>query len=190
MSSAPSRSSPFSAALHAAADAVVAATDRHARTVVLIDGRSGAGKSTLARLIVRQWPQAQLVALDSLYPGWDGLDAGAELARTRILQPHRRGEHASWPRWDWAAGAPGEEHDVDPGAPLIVEGSGILTPQTATLADVRVWLDAPDAQRKQRALDRDGELYRPFWDRWAAQEERHIARDGPQALATHVFRVP
>lgn len=161
-----------------------------ARPVVLIDGRSGAGKSTLAGLIVHRWPQAQLVALDALYPGWDGLDAGAELARTRILSPHRRGELASWPRWDWVAGAPAEEHDVDPDAPLIVEGSGILTPQTATLADVRVWLDAPDAQRKQRALDRDGDLYRPFWDRWAAQEEHHLARDAPQTLATHVFRVP
>ena len=47
--------------------------------VVVIDGRSGAGKSTLARLLVDTWPLpglVQLVALDSIYPGWDGLSSG------------------------------------------------------------------------------------------------------------------
>ena len=83
-----------------------------------------------------------------------------------------------------------EAHAVDPSLPLIVEGSGLLTPATAKLGDIRVWLESPSASRKRRALTRDGETYRPHWDRWAEQEERHIARDDPRSHATHLFAVP
>jgi uridine kinase len=161
--------------------------------VILLDGRSGAGKSSLARALVARWPlrgRVQLVALDSLYPGWDGLDDGVELARELILTPHARGAIGVWQRWDWTVSAPAEAHAVDPSLPLIVEGAGILTPATARLGDIRVWLESPPASRRQRALARDGETYRPHWERWARQEERHIERDQPQRLATHVFPVP
>ena len=75
--------------------------------VVLIDGRSGAGKSTLARLVADGWPlrtDPQLIALDSIYPGWDGLDAGVERAYDQILRPHGRGLVGTWQRYDWEAG--------------------------------------------------------------------------------------
>ncbi|WP_308491075.1 hypothetical protein [Microbacterium terrisoli] len=192
MSSAPSRSSLLATALQSGADELISAAGGRDRVVVLIDGRSGAGKSTLAQLVQRGWPGGglQVVALDSLYPGWDGLDAGTALACHRILEPYRRGHDATWPRWDWVNERAAEEHRVDADAPLLVEGSGILTPQTAPLADLRVWLEAPDEQRRRRALQRDGEGYRPHWDRWAAQEQRHLERDDPQRLATHVFTLP
>lgn len=161
--------------------------------VVLIDGRSGAGKSSLARELVARWQirgRVQLVALDHLYPGWDGLTEGVEAARSLILHPHARGLIGVWQRWDWDADAYAEAHAVDPSLPLIVEGSGLLTEATAKLGDIRVWLESPSASRKKRALTRDGETYRPHWDRWAEQEDRHIARDDPQSLATHTFLVP
>ncbi|WP_396656863.1 hypothetical protein [Microbacterium sp.] len=161
--------------------------------VVLIDGRSGAGKSTLARMLVDAWPvpeRVQVVALDSLYPGWDGLEAGVALAWERILVPHAHGAQAEWRSWDWDAGVPGGLQVVDPARPLIVEGSGLLDARTAPLGDVRVWLESPTAPRRHRALARDGETYRPHWDRWAAQEEAHLARDDPRSLATHIFEIP
>ena len=61
--------------------------------VVLIDGRSGAGKTSLARLLVARWPltgRVQLVALDSLYPGWDGLDPGVEHRARADPRPARQ----------------------------------------------------------------------------------------------------
>lgn len=164
-----------------------------ANPVVLIDGRSGAGKSTLARALVEDWPLpglVQLVALDSLYPGWDGLAEGAEIVRRDILAPHARGTVGVWRRHDWTVGEPAEAHAVDPALPLIVEGSGVLTATARDLSDVSVWVDAPEASRKRRALARDGELYRPHWDRWAAQEEIHSADHQPGSIATLSLSLP
>lgn len=159
--------------------------------VVLIDGRSGAGKSTLAADLVARWPGVvQLVALDQVYPGWDGLAAGVDAVRDGVLAPHFRRQRGVWRRWDWAASAAAEEHEVDARVPLIVEGSGILTAATEPLADVRVWLVSPDASRRTRALQRDGEMYRPHWERWAHQEEQHVATDRPADRATIRVAVP
>lgn len=161
--------------------------------VVLIDGRSGAGKTSLARALVARWPltgRVQLVALDSIYPGWEGLDVGVELAREQILVPHARGLIGVWQRWDWDTATPAEAHAVDPSLPLVIEGSGLLTASTSRLGDVRVWLESPAQSRKRRALTRDGETYRPHWEQWARQEDRHVARDEPMRRATHVFAIP
>ncbi|WP_217183812.1 hypothetical protein [Streptomyces sp. AC495_CC817] len=164
-----------------------------ANPVVLIDGRSGAGKTSLARRLADSWPLAgrvQLIALDSIYPGWDGLDAGAERATEWILRPHGRGLLGTWRRWDWERGTEAESHAVDPSLGVIIEGSGILTPATARISDVRIWVESAEGGRKARALARDGETYRPHWDRWAAQERTHIERDDPRRLATRVVDVP
>jgi len=144
-------------------------------------------------MLVARWPQrgrVQLVALDSLYPGWDGLAEGVEYARTTVLVPHARGLVGVWQRWDWEASERAEAHAVDPSLPLIVEGSGVLTPRTALLGDVRVWLEAPEDARRSRALARDGDAYRPHWERWAAQEEAHLTEDDPVAQATVTIALP
>lgn len=161
--------------------------------VVLIDGRSGAGKSTLARMVVDAWPSAdpvQLIAMDSIYPGWDGLDGGVTHALETILRPHSLGASGAWSRWDWEHDTVAERHAVDPARAVLVEGSGILTPSTAPLADVRVWVESNETSRKSRALARDGDTYRPHWDRWARQEQTHLDRDDPRRWATRVVEVP
>lgn len=176
------------AAVHDAIVAVAASNP-----VVLIDGRAGAGKTTLARLVAANWPLAgapQLIALDSMYPGWDGLDAGVERALHDVLRPHARGLLSTWRRWDWEAKADAEAHAVNPALGVILEGCGALNPATSRIADVRVWVEAPDAARKHRALARDGDGFRPYWERWAKQEDRHIRRDDPRALANLVITVP
>ena len=192
----PSRSDdPVAAALERAATLIV--DDVHAlaaaNPVVLIDGRSGAGKTSLARMLVERWPIAgrvQSIALDSIYPGWDGLHDGVERALDGILRPHGRGLLGYWRRWDWERAAEAEVHAVDPALGVILEGSGVLTPATAKIADVRIWLESAEDGRKARALKRDGDTYRPHWDRWARQESDHLLRDQPQALATRVIDVP
>ncbi|MDR6866031.1 uridine kinase [Microbacterium resistens] len=161
--------------------------------VVLIDGRSGAGKTTIARLLAEHWPlttDVQPVALDSLYPGWGGLAEGVANAYDWILRPHGRGTVGTWQRYDWEAGAYAESHAIDPARGVILEGCGALTPRTARIADVRVWVESPERSRKARALGRDGDAFRPHWDRWAAQEETHLRRDRPRELATLLIDIP
>lgn len=147
---------------------------------ILIDGRSGSGKTDLATSLAAAWPEAQLVRLDDLYPGWDGLAAGSAAVPRLLL--HRR-----WRSWDWAGDRPGEWHELDPQRPLIVEGVGALSIHSRPLAAYAVWVELGDEERKRRALARDGETYAPHWDRWAAQEEAFLERERPRELADEII---
>lgn len=195
MSSARSSADPFRATLELAVTKISAALEQLGSTnaAVLVDGRSGSGKTTLAALLAERWPLAgrvQTVALDSLYPGWDGLQAGSDYARDEILVPHARGLVGTWQRWDWVTNERTIASAVDPALALIVEGCGILTSRTKRMSDITVWVDGPEASRKQRALERDGDGYRPHWERWAAQERAHIAAEHPAELADIVLTTP
>ena len=163
---------------------LAAALAGSSRPVVLIDGGSGSGKSTLASALVAAWPRrVSLVRLDDVYPGWDGLDAASEHVREHVLT----GPRPRWRRWDWQADRPGEWHDLDPALPLIVEGCGTLSRANRALATLGVWLELGAAERKRRALARDGELYAPHWGRWAGQEHRVAEREHPRGLADVVL---
>lgn len=191
----PSNADPVAATLRAAAADVIAAVASQSEPapVVLIDGRSGSGKSTLAAMVASAWPLpagVDVLALDSVYPGWDGLAAGVDEVWSRVLAPRSAGGRAAWHRWDWTRDRAAEEHEVDTRRGLIVEGAGAIDARTAALCGIRVWLDSPAASRRARALTRDGEAFRPHWERWAAQEEIHVRDHGPVAAATHVFEVP
>jgi gluconate kinase len=164
----------------AAAAGVAAATGR--RAVVLIDGRSGTGKTTLGAQVAEQLG-AQLVHLDDLYPGWDGLRAAADAVVTDVL-----GAPSGYRRWDWVGDAPADWASVDPDLPIVVEGCGALSRASAPLASLRVWLEADDTVRWDRAIGRDGEVFAREWDRWAAQEQAFIATEDPAGLADVVLR--
>lgn len=146
---------------------------------VLIDGRSGSGKTELAAALATAWPEAQLVRLDDLYPGWDGLAAGSAEVPL-LLTTHR------WRSWDWSRNRPDEWHELDASRPTIVEGVGAVTAASRPLADFTVWVELDDEERKVRALRRDGETYAPHWERWAAQEDAFIARENPAGLVHQV----
>jgi uridine kinase len=143
--------------------------------IVLIDGRSGSGKTGLATALADVLG-APLLRLDDVYPGWDGLeDASGQVPV--ILETGR------WRRWDWAAGRLAEWNTLDRGRPLIVEGSGALTRASRDRATFGIWVELDASTRKTRALARDGAMYEPRWDAWAAQEQRHFERERPDLLA-------
>lgn len=152
--------------------------------VLLLDGRSGAGKTVLARELASR-TGAVLVSLDDVYPGWDGL-AAASAAVPGIIRT------GAWRRWDWAADAPAGEARIDRSGSLIVEGCGAISRASRALADHAWWIERDDAERKARALGRDGETYAPHWERWARQEEAHLAAERPRELADRILdaRVP
>jgi hypothetical protein len=153
---------------------------------VLIDGRSGAGKTTLAHQLRSSWDASAVVSLDDIYPGWDGLAWAVEHLRVQLLEPRAEGRTGRWRAWDWTTGTPAGWHDVQPGQRLIVEGVGALTPASRALADLGIWIERADDERKRLALLRDGDTFRPHWDRWAAQEDEIIARYDPRSVADWV----
>jgi hypothetical protein len=156
-----------------------AGLDPSVRSVILIDGKSGSGKSELADLLAPVLG-AGLLRLDDLYPGWDGLEA-ASRAIPDILDSGR------WRRFDWISGEFAEWHDIDRSKSLVIEGSGSLSRQNRGLATLGVWLELDEPERKARALARDGEMYAPHWDQWAAQEAAFFERERPDLLADVVL---
>ena len=133
--------------------------------VVTIDGYSGSGKSTLAAALVRLVNGWQVLHLDDWYPGWDGLAAGADIAR-RIAADLRAGRASSYEAWDWENGTTGATIRV-PLAPTIIEGCGAIEAE----ADLVIWIADPgEDERRHRALARDGQTYAPHWQRWADQD--------------------
>ena len=133
--------------------------------VVAIDGYSGSGKSTLAAALAQLVNGWQVLHLDDWYPGWDGLEAGADIAR-RIAADLRGGRASSYEAWDWENGATGATIRV-PLAPTIIEGCGAIEAE----ADLVIWIADPgEDERRNRALARDGQTYAPHWQRWARQD--------------------
>lgn len=163
-------------------------------SVVLIDGGAGSGKTTLARHLAYRLG-AEIVHLDALYPGWGGLSAGAVAVERDVLA------RGGYRRFDWERGEQAEWVSVARSGPLVIEGCGAITAGTVAAARrlcrgeargeadrgvTAIWVECPEPERRARALARDGELFRPHWDRWAAQEAVHRATDLPIARSREV----
>ena len=76
--------------------------------VVAIDGPSGSGKTTLAKGVadaLEGLGTVEVVHMDLIFPGWDGLAEGIEMLSRRVLAPLATGRPAHHPVWDWGAGA-------------------------------------------------------------------------------------
>lgn len=147
-----------------------------ATKVVAIDGRSGAGKSSVAAEIAGALG-APVVDLEYVYPGWDGLEEGVDLLVRDVARPLAAGRPGSVPRWSYARD--GWDPPVPlPAAPLVVvEGVGAGDRRLVPYLSVLVWVELDDETRHARAIARDADVYRPHWDRWAAQERAHFARE-------------
>jgi uridine kinase len=162
--------------------------------VVAIDGLSGSGKTTLALGVAEALSVAEVPApgvgvihMDHLYPGWDGLAAAPGLLAEQVLEPIARGRPAAYRVWSWERDEWGGRRSVAPSRFLVVEGCGSSVGPAARYAAVTVFLDADTDVRRRRGLARDGETYRPHWQRWAEQEDALFAADGTRQRADLVI---
>ncbi|AXH97837.1 hypothetical protein DV701_02080 [Ornithinimicrobium avium] len=153
--------------------------------LVGVDGRSGAGKTDLAGGLAEAvrglGRSCEVVHVEELYPGWDGLAEALGPLCAEVVAPLRSGRPGSYVSWDWDASEPGTRRDVPAAAVVVLEGVGVLASSCAGDLDVRIWLEAPRTVRRVRALARDGEVFAPHWQRWADQEDALFAGGVPAA---------
>jgi uridine kinase len=145
--------------------------------IVAVDGPSGSGKSTLGTA-VGDALAAPVVHMDDIYPGWDGLAEAVPLLTTQVLAPLADGRPAAYRRWSWVRHEWSPQAVPVPASPLLVlEGVGSSVRPAGDYASVCVWVEAGREVRFRRGIDRDGEAYRPHWERWARQEDALFAAD-------------
>ncbi len=151
-----------------------------------MDGPSGSGKTTLAGRLGAAL-DAPVLHLDDVYPGWDGLADAVPLLHAGVVAPLLAGRDAGYRRWDWERHEPAELVTVGRPPVLVVEGVGSGARVIAAHAVLLVWIEAPRDLRLRRGIARDGEAYRPHWDRWAIQEQLHFAAEDTRARADVVL---
>lgn len=170
--------------------------------IIALDGRSGTGKTHLS-LGLAEWLRSEglhgqrcgckgcsgkgcsvdVLHLDELYPGWDGLHAGLETYTQELLPALARDGHVTWTPWNWYTSRHDAPRTLGPADVIIIEGVGAGHPAARPHLAGTLTLTLDTATRKQRALARDGATYAPHWDTWAAQEEQlPTASDGPNDI--------
>jgi uridine kinase len=85
-------------------------------------------------------------------------------------------------RDEWAG-----TREVPPCRFLVVEGCGSSVQPAGAYAAVSVFVDADVALRMRRGIERDGEDYRPQWQRWADQERALFTADATRQRADLVL---
>jgi uridine kinase len=159
--------------------------------IILIDGRAGSGKSTFAESLQQQLfrdgeSAPRVIHMDNIFEGWEGLSLGSDYLVRFILDPLARQETASWQDWSWVKNERSSWREFSGGTPLIVEGCGALTERSKAHADLSLWLEASEATRRERWLQRERHLDK--FDFWAAQELDFYAREKSQSLADLVVK--
>jgi hypothetical protein len=116
------------------------------------------------------------VRVDEAIPGWRGLRRGAGTLGVSLVEPRARGGVGVVHRWDWVADRAGADAWIPPGAPMVIDGCGAFLAGRGRGDAVRVWLDAPYAERRDRALSRDRGAFDPYWEGWEADWRRYLGQ--------------
>jgi hypothetical protein len=150
--------------------------------IAAVDGPSGAGKSSLAAQLAGHLG-AEIVAIDDLIPGWEGLRAGPLIALHDVVEPIAGGGNGSYRRYDWVAGEYAERRIVRLAPYLVLEGCGAGSRALAAYLSLLVWVDADRELRFERGISRDGAAFRPHWQRWEQESQELFEEEGTAARA-------
>jgi uridine kinase len=149
--------------------------------LVCVDGPAGSGKTTLAEAVAaecrRRGLSVSLVHLDDVLVGWRGLEELGPRVHRGIVRPLAAGASGRYRRYDWLAGALAEEQQVPAADLVLLEGVGAGHPGYADRVAALVWVEAPEAVRLRRGLERDGAELAPQWHTWMRDEAALHARE-------------
>ncbi|MGW0805517.1 uridine kinase family protein [Nonomuraea sp. NPDC002799] len=145
--------------------------------LVAVDGPAGAGKTTYAMGLAAEL-DCQVIHSDDFPVPWDeGPQGWFHALESQVLQPLRRGLPGGFRRYDWVRGAYKERVEVPVAPVLVIEGVGTARVSIADLLAYTVWVEAPEAVRLARVLERDGAALEPRWREWFAAERAWFAAD-------------
>jgi uridine kinase len=154
--------------------------------LVAVDGPSGSGKTRFALRLGTEL-DAPVVHTDDLLDGWADQFTFWDRLETLVLGPLRRGETATYQRYQWHrrefGGVPVQ---VPPGPVVLLEGVSAARRVIRPELSLAIFVVAPAALRFTRALARDGDdsvAFRAYLERWRAAEDRHFAADETEAHA-------
>lgn len=176
------------------AERLSAAIEAGANPVVLVDGYSGSGKTSFTRSLADEIFRStrlkpQIVHMDDLYPGWEGLRLGSNYLVNEILLPRSRGKTAEYQVWNWARGHRGITGDPSNGwrsvrhdSPLIVEGCGSVSLASKPLAHLAIWIESSMAVREQRLEERDKKIFASYKESWRIQENEFFKEESTKDL--------
>ncbi len=154
--------------------------------LVAVDGPSGAGKTRFALALAKEL-DAPVVHTDDLLDGWDDQFTFWQRLEDQVLGPLRRGQPATYRRYQWHRGAfGGDPVLVEPAPVVVLEGVSSARRVIRPELSLAVFVQAPSDLRLARALARDGDdslAYRAYLERWRAAEDRHFAEDATAACA-------
>lgn len=151
--------------------------------LVCVDGPAGSGKSTLASAVRTAWlrrfpgQRVEVVHLDDVYPGWDGLHEGVRRVCEQIVGPLTLGEPGRYRRYDWVTAREAEWIEVGPADLVVVEGCGSGASAYSAAITTLVWVEVPEDARLERGLARDGVDARAEWLAWSAAEQEVFASE-------------
>lgn len=145
--------------------------------LVAVDGPAGSGKTTFAKRLAAALG-CQVVHSDDFPVPWEeGPGGWFHALESQVLRPLQDGQPGSFRRYDWVRGEYAE-HVTVPAAPvLVIEGVGTARASAARLLAFTVWVEAPEAVRFARVLERDGPELEPRWREWFAAEKAWFDED-------------
>ncbi len=154
--------------------------------LVAVDGPSGAGKTLFAERLAAELG-APVVHTDDLLDGWDDQFTFWARLEASVLGPLRRGETATYQRYDWElAGFAGPSIIVPASGVVLLEGVSAARRVIRPELTMAVFVYAPPELRWERAIARDGDdslAYRKYLERWRVAEDQHFAVDETAAHA-------
>ena len=150
--------------------------------IVAIDGPGGAGKSSLADALAARLDRAPVLHTDD-FASWDNpLDWAPRLVE-EALEPLSRRRSVRFRRTDWEGKGRVLWRNVQAADFVVLEGMSAGRPAFRPFLTYSIWVETPRELRLRRGLERDGADALPQWERWMAEEDRHVEQERPQEHA-------